>query len=66
MTPFAWQKLRQFAAAALFDPLDLDVAEMRLAVGIGVEVVDARVYSILMIRELSPTPLGAFHRNGIQ
>jgi hypothetical protein len=35
------QALRQFAAAALFDPFDLDVAEVRLAIGVGVEVVDA-------------------------
>src|SRR3977135_2217075 len=31
---------RQFAAAPLLGPLDLDVAEMRLATGIGVEIVD--------------------------
>ena len=35
------QTLRQLAAAALFDPFDLDVAEVRLAIGVGVEVVDA-------------------------
>src|SRR4029077_3511730 len=34
------QPLRQFAAAALLDPFDLDVAEMRLAVRIGVKIVD--------------------------
>src|SRR2546421_8912188 len=31
---------RQFAAAALLGPFDLDVAEMRLAIGVGVEIVD--------------------------
>src|ERR1051326_7645759 len=34
------QSFRQFPGAALLDPLDLDVAEMRLALGIGVQVVD--------------------------
>src|ERR1700722_16105024 len=34
------QLFRQFAAAALLDPVDLDVAEMRFTVGVGVEVVD--------------------------
>ena len=34
------QFLRQFAAAPLLDPFDLDVAEMRFAVGVGVEIVD--------------------------
>jgi hypothetical protein len=34
------QPLRQLAGAALFDPLDVDVAEMRLALGIGVKIVD--------------------------
>src|SRR5437588_288734 len=34
------QPLRQFAGAALFDPFDVDVAEMRLALGIGVKIVD--------------------------
>src|SRR5688572_18516551 len=39
------QALRQLAAAPLLGPLDLDVAEMRFAVGVGVEVVDAHVLS---------------------
>src|SRR5258708_15026278 len=34
------QTLRQLAAAPLLDPLDLDVPEMRLAVGVGIEIVD--------------------------
>src|SRR4051812_45380854 len=34
------QALRQLGAAALLDPFDLDVAEMRLAVGVDVQVVD--------------------------
>src|SRR5229473_5424201 len=33
------QPLRQFAGAALLDPFDLDVAEMRLAARIGVKIV---------------------------
>src|ERR1700733_5285461 len=37
--------LRQFAAAPLLGPIDLDVAEMRLAVGVGVEVVDLHLAS---------------------
>src|SRR3954449_7960346 len=32
--------LRQLATAPRFDPLDLDVAEMRFAVFVGVEIVD--------------------------
>src|SRR5258707_9354390 len=32
--------LGQLAGAALLDPFDLDVAEMRLALGIGIKVVD--------------------------
>src|SRR5579862_327072 len=35
------QALRKFAGAALLGPFDLDVAEMRLAAGVGIEVVDA-------------------------
>src|SRR6516165_9285570 len=35
------QAFGQFGAAPLFDPFDLDVAEMRLAAGVGVEVVYA-------------------------
>src|SRR4030088_3300770 len=34
------QALRQFAAAPFLGPFDLDVAEMRLALGVGVEIVD--------------------------
>src|SRR5580658_1526460 len=34
------QFLRQFAAAPLLGPIDLDVAEMRLTTGVGVEVMD--------------------------
>src|SRR5712691_6364996 len=34
------QPLRQLAAAALLDPLDLDVAEMRLAIGVGIKIMD--------------------------
>src|SRR4051812_7203377 len=34
------QPLRQLAARAFLDPFDLDVAEMRLALGVGIEVVD--------------------------
>src|ERR1700736_1599422 len=36
-----WQAFGQFAAAPLLDPLDFDVAEMRLAAGIGIEIVYA-------------------------
>src|SRR3954451_12727909 len=35
------QPLRQFAGPAFLGPFDLDVAEMRLALGVGVEIVDA-------------------------
>jgi hypothetical protein len=35
------QALGQFAAARLLDPFHLDVAEMRLAAGVGIEVVYA-------------------------
>src|SRR5712675_1143404 len=34
------QPLGQLAGAALLDPFDLDVAEMRLALGIGIKIVD--------------------------
>src|SRR5437660_7329183 len=34
------QPFRQFAGASFLDPFDLDVAEMRLAARIGVEIVD--------------------------
>src|ERR1700693_5894902 len=51
------QALRQFAAAALFDPFDLDVAEVRFALGVGVEVVDAH--------ELPPDPTVEAGRAGV-
>src|SRR5262249_42789182 len=34
------EALRQFAAAPLLGPLDLDVAEMRLALGVSTEIVN--------------------------
>src|SRR5438045_1838567 len=34
-----WQLSRQFAAPPFLDPFDLDIAEMRLAFGVGVEIV---------------------------
>jgi hypothetical protein len=36
-----WQALGKFAASPLLDPLHVDVAEMRLAAGIGIQVVNA-------------------------
>src|SRR5271165_6799639 len=35
------EPLRQFAAWRFLDPLDLDVAPMRLAVGVGIKIVDS-------------------------
>src|SRR5258708_1397403 len=52
--PGGRQFLRQFAAAALFDPFDLDVAEMRLAVGISIEIVDLHRVSPLDWRRFIP------------
>src|SRR5215472_10224209 len=37
---------RQLAAGALLDPLDLDIAKMRLALGVDVEIVDAHSGSV--------------------
>jgi hypothetical protein len=36
-----WQALGKFAASPLLDPLHFDVAEMRLAAAIGVQIVYA-------------------------
>src|SRR5665213_3260620 len=49
------QPARQLAAASFLDPFDLDVAEMALALGIGVEIVDAHDAPSL----LRPWPMGA-------
>src|SRR5262245_13972948 len=38
------EPLRHQAAAPLLDPFDLDVAEVRLALGVDVEIVDAHVW----------------------
>src|ERR1051325_9740378 len=35
---------RQFAAPPFLDPFDLDIPEMRLALGVGVEIVDAHLF----------------------
>src|SRR5579862_4503929 len=42
------QFLRQFAAAPRFDPFHLDVAEMRFALRVGIEIVD--FHRVLPIR----------------
>src|SRR5215469_12389786 len=53
------QPLRQFAGRAFLDPVDLDVAEMRLALIVDVEIMDPhRGVSSLMVRRT----LAANHR----
>src|SRR5262245_60380037 len=50
--PGSRQALRELAATPLLDPLDLDVAKMRLAFGVGVQIVYAHVFSFeSLIRE---------------
>src|SRR3954469_11389592 len=48
--PGRGQPLRQLAGPALLGPFDLDVAEMRLALGVGIEIVDAHNVPLLRVR----------------
>src|SRR3984893_19044044 len=58
------QALRHFAAAPLLDPFDLEVAEMRFSVGVGVEIVDAHVVPPL-IGHSAARAAGSAANNGI-
>src|SRR5215472_8672771 len=51
------QALGKLAASALLDPLHFDVAEMGLAAGVGIEVVDAHCVPPSKLR-IKPPPVG--------
>src|SRR5215213_1284135 len=47
--PGGRQAFGELAAAPLLRPFDLDVAEVRLAFRVGVQVVDTHAYSLMLI-----------------